>query len=88
MTAIISGKRRFTCLSPRLVRLEFSPTGVFEERHSLVAYDRPQPIEFDRVEERDGKLTFRCFASTAPPAPAPGSPGTTARGTWTFPDAG
>jgi len=58
-TPIISSKRRFTCLSPRLVRMEFSPTGVFEDRRSLVAYNLHQPIPFDSVEENDGILTLR-----------------------------
>ncbi len=59
MTAIISGHRRFTCLSPNLVRLEFSPTGIFEERRSLVAYNRPQPMQFESVNEHDGTLTLQ-----------------------------
>jgi alpha-glucosidase (family GH31 glycosyl hydrolase) len=64
MTAIISGKRRFSCLTPRLVRIEFSPTGVFEERRSLVAYNRPQPSPFESMEEQDGKLTLRIGGMT------------------------
>jgi len=59
MTAIISGKRRFTCLTPRLVRIEFSPTGVFEDRRSIVAFTRPDPVPFESVDEQDGKLTLR-----------------------------
>ena len=59
MTAIICGKRRFTCLSPRLVRLEFSPSGTFEDRRSLAAYHRPQPLPFDSVEQQGDDLTLR-----------------------------
>ena len=59
MTAIISGHRRFSCLSPTLVRLEFSPTGIFEKRRSLVAYNRPQPMPFESVNEHDGTLTLQ-----------------------------
>ena len=59
MNAIISGKRRFSCLTPHLIRLEFSPTGIFEERRSLVAFTRPEPIPFESVEEQSGKLTLR-----------------------------
>jgi hypothetical protein len=33
------GHRRFTLLSPTLVRVEFAPDGVFEERRSMVAYE-------------------------------------------------
>jgi len=64
MTAIISGKRRFTCLTPRLVRIEFSPTGVFENRRSLVAFTRPEPIPFESIEEQDGKLAMRVGGMT------------------------
>jgi alpha-glucosidase (family GH31 glycosyl hydrolase) len=59
MTAIITGKRRFTCLTPRLVRIEFSPTGVFEDRRSMVAFTRPDPMPFERVEEQDDRLTLQ-----------------------------
>ena len=58
MNAIISGKRRFTCLTPHLVRLEFSPTGTFEDRRSLVAFTRPEPIPFESLEEQDGGITL------------------------------
>ena len=51
MSAVILGKRRFTCLSPRLVRLEFSPSGIFEDRHSLVACAPRQALPFDAVSE-------------------------------------
>ena len=63
-TCAISGKRRFTCLSPRLVRMEFSPAGVFEDRPSLVASNPRQPIPFDGQEEVDGKLTLRAGQMT------------------------
>ncbi len=43
---IVIGKRRFTCLTPTLVRMEFSPDGIFEERRSLVAYAEQTPIAF------------------------------------------
>lgn len=58
MNAIISGKRRFTCLTPRLVRIEFSPTGAFEDRRSMVAFSRPDPVPFDSVEEQGGKVAL------------------------------
>jgi alpha-glucosidase (family GH31 glycosyl hydrolase) len=64
MTAIISGKRRFTCLTPRLVRIEFSSTGAFEDRRSMVAFTRPAPLPFESVEEKDGKLTLRTGGMT------------------------
>ena len=64
MTAIISGKRRFTCLTPRLVRIEFSPTGAFEDRRSMVAFTRPDPVPFESVEEQDGRLTLHVGGMT------------------------
>jgi len=47
------GKRRFSCLSPTLVRLEYAPDGVFEDRRSMVAYAQQKPIAFKSV-TRDG----------------------------------
>jgi hypothetical protein len=63
-TPVISGKRRFSLLSPRLLRLEFSPTGVFEDRRSLVAITRPAPLPFEAREEQDGRLTLRAGGLT------------------------
>lgn len=51
---MIQEKRRFTCLTNGLVRMEFSPTGEFESRRSMVAYAEQQPIEFTSVSE-DGE---------------------------------
>ena len=62
--SIIRGKRRFTCLSPRLVRLEFSPTGAFNDRRSLVAYNPPDPIPFETVTEENGSLTLQTGGMT------------------------
>ena len=44
--AIVLGNRRFTCLSPHLVRIEFAPNGVFEERRSIVAMAERTPLPF------------------------------------------
>lgn len=49
---VIIGKRRFTCLSPTLVRMEFSHDGHFENRRSIVAYAEKKPIPFRSVEQR------------------------------------
>ncbi|MEI7437541.1 MAG: hypothetical protein WCL16_12130 [bacterium] len=37
-TSITAQNRRFTCISPTLVRVEYAPDGVFEERRSIVAF--------------------------------------------------
>ncbi len=52
----VCGNRRFTCLSPHLVRLEFAPDGVFEDRRSLVAYAPKKPKHFHAVKD-DGDWT-------------------------------
>ena len=60
----IAGKRRFTCLSPTLVRMEFSPDGVFEERRSLVAYAPQQPAPFAHIEQQGDALLLDTGAMT------------------------
>ncbi|MHC4886862.1 MAG: glycoside hydrolase family 31 protein [Planctomycetota bacterium] len=37
---------RFTCLAPGLVRMEYSPSGTFEDRNSVRIIDRPAGIDF------------------------------------------
>jgi alpha-glucosidase (family GH31 glycosyl hydrolase) len=64
MNEVIFGKRRFTCLSPRLVRMEFSPTGVFEDRRSLVAYAPRWSLPFDAVEQTGDRLVLKTGALT------------------------
>ena len=51
MQPIIIKNRRFTCLSPTLVRVEYSPNGTFEDRRSMVAYPEKKPIAFRSVTE-------------------------------------
>lgn len=51
---VILGKRRFTCLSEGLVRMEFSPDGSFEDRRSLVASGKRKPIAFRKVKQEGG----------------------------------
>ncbi|MEI6518562.1 MAG: TIM-barrel domain-containing protein [bacterium] len=52
--AVVIGHRRFICLSPTLVRIEFSPDGIFDDRRSMVAYNQQQPVAFTAI-TRDGK---------------------------------
>ncbi len=51
---LIFSRRRFTCLSPNLVRLEFSPDGVFEERRTLVAFAPKKALAFAKDYEENG----------------------------------
>ncbi len=53
---IVAGNRRFTCLASGLVRLEFSPTGRFEDRRSIVACAEKKPVPFRKIERRGGEL--------------------------------
>jgi hypothetical protein len=39
-----SGKHRFTVLAPALLRLEFSPGGVFEDSKTLAVWNRNLPV--------------------------------------------
>lgn len=56
--SVVAGKRRFTMLSPGLVRMEFSPTGKFEDRRSLTAYAKRQPRAFKKVTRKKGELVL------------------------------
>ncbi len=62
--SVVSGLRRFTCLTPRLVRMEFSPTGVFEERRSMVAYAPRAPRPFASVTPIPGGLCLETGGMT------------------------
>ncbi len=50
--AVVIGKRRFTCLSPTLVRVEFAPDGRFEDRRSIVAHEKQKPVRFAKVDKK------------------------------------
>jgi len=63
LKSVIQGKRRFTCLAPGLIRMEFAPDGIFEDRRSLVAYQKQTPHEFKSIEKTVDELileTGRC----------------------------
>jgi alpha-glucosidase len=53
---VVSGKARFTILTPRLLRLEWSETGVFEDRASYAFPTRHGPVPFYRVRQKDRRL--------------------------------
>jgi hypothetical protein len=55
---VVDGKRRFTCLSPTLVRMEFAPDGVFIDRPSLVAAGDRRPLAFQSISRHTGDLTL------------------------------
>jgi len=63
---VVSGNARFTVLTPRLIRLEWSPTARFEDRASFTVINRRLPVPaFEhrggrgRTEIRTAALTLR-----------------------------
>jgi len=56
---IMSGDARFTMLTPRVVRMEWSPDGQFEDRASLVFVNRSLPVPEFRKSEKGGWLEIR-----------------------------
>lgn len=55
---VVSGDARFTVLTPRLVRMEWSAAGRGEDAASLVVVNRRLPVPAFRVEHRAGWLTI------------------------------
>lgn len=55
---IISGNARFTVLTQRLIRIEYSPTAEFEDRPSQAFWYRNQPVPPFQSNETDGVLTI------------------------------
>jgi len=51
MNTYIKNRKRISCLGETLVRLEFSPDGNFEDRRSMVAYEKQSPINFTEIKE-------------------------------------
>ena len=53
---VTAGNVRFTVLTARLLRLEYSPTGVFEDRPSQAFWFRQQPVPAFDVRRSDGAI--------------------------------
>ncbi|MBC8123162.1 MAG: DUF5110 domain-containing protein [Gemmatimonadaceae bacterium] len=53
---IVCANARFSALADGLVRLEWSASGQFEDRPTLMAITRPEPVAFASVESVDGVL--------------------------------
>lgn len=65
---------RFSLLSAGLVRIEYAPDGVFEDRPSFVALTRPAPLAFRAVRETGAELVLEsqsmrviCLDTALPP---------------------
>jgi hypothetical protein len=61
---ITSGDVRFTVLTPRVVRMEWSQDGQFEDLASLVFVNRALPVPEFRKSEKGGWLEIRTTALT------------------------
>ncbi len=58
--AIVSaGQARFTVLTPRLIRMEWSATSTFEDRASMTFINRRLPVPPFTSTEEDGRRTIR-----------------------------
>ncbi len=55
----VAATARFSLLSDTLVRMEYSPSGTFEDRVSVRAMSRPVPVMFAEVKEEAGTVTLR-----------------------------
>jgi len=61
--AVVAGPTyRITVLTPRLVRLEHSPDGTFEDRPSQLVWYRDQPVPEFTVERADGTVELETDA--------------------------
>ncbi len=49
---------RFTVLTSRLIRMEYSPAGVFEDRPSQTFWYRRQPVPVFKATRQDGSITI------------------------------
>lgn len=56
---VVSGNARFTVLTPRLIRMEWSADGRFENRATLGAVNRRLEVPAFEVERQDGRLEIR-----------------------------
>ncbi|MBK8913835.1 MAG: DUF5110 domain-containing protein [Phycisphaerales bacterium] len=56
---VIRGNARITVLSDAVMRLEYSPTGVFEDRPSATFRNRRMPVPWFQVVSRDGFMHVR-----------------------------
>ncbi len=65
---VIKGNARFTILTPSMVRLEWSPDGVFEDRASQVIVNRRLPVPTFEISEGGPLRTTTRPASTEGPA--------------------
>ena len=56
---VVSGRARFTVLTPRLVRMEWAEDGVFEDRATLGIVNRNLPVPEFKVSRSGKKVTIK-----------------------------
>ncbi len=61
---VTSGNARFTILTPRLIRIQYSSTGRFEERATFAVVNRRLPVPAYSCISEDGYLTIRTDSLT------------------------
>ena len=61
---VVFGNARFTVLTPRLIRMEWSQDGVFEDRATLGIVNRELPVPEFKLSRSKGKLTIKTQALT------------------------
>lgn len=61
---VIEGNARFTVLTSRCIRMEYSPEGHFEDRASIMILNRNQPVPRFTVHRSRGTLTLSTDALT------------------------
>ena len=61
---VVSGKARFTVLTPRLIRMEWAEDGIFEDRASLGIVNRDLPVPDFKVKKSGSKVTITTSALT------------------------
>lgn len=61
---VVCGNARFTVLTDRLVRMEWSEDGAFEDRASLAIINRELPVPQYDVRKKDSGVQIRTSALT------------------------
>jgi len=61
---IVSGKMRFTVLTPQMIRIQYSPTSTFEDRATFTVVNRRLPVPEYSITHSDGYLILHTSALT------------------------
>ncbi|MDE6628199.1 MAG: glycoside hydrolase family 31 protein, partial [Muribaculaceae bacterium] len=61
---VVTGNTRFTVLTPRMIRIEHSPEGIFEDRATFAIRNRRLPVPLYSVADSAGVITLRTQALT------------------------